>query len=250
MKCLYCGGNLSLQTEVCPHCGRKNKQAKEHVAAQKYYRADYEATRLDVERKNKRLSGYAVRGILIAVLTVTFLGFLFGSIALENRYDQRKQEYAVMHYDQVSEHMRQLWEDERYYEFLAYCKTYHLTGWTASDQPYLKWHPLMEAAQCYEFSLNHLNEYLIAEDIYERNQALEDLCAILAEFYSPDHLNSYARAGGALDEKLTDPYIEQIYSHMDLVLQTYLLLTEEDTTVLRNLDDSQMLLLIEERSGQ
>lgn len=249
MKCPYCGGNLTLEMEVCPHCGKKNIQAKEHIAARKHYRADYEATRTEVERTNKRLSGYAVRGILIAILTVLLLVLIFASAGVERSYYERKQTYAVEHYEEISEQMLKLWEDEKYYAFYSFCDSYHLTGWTASDQPYLKWHPLMSAANCYEFSLNHLNEYLTAEDVYERNQALEDLCGILVEFYNPKHLNTYASIGGVLDETLTMPYIEEIYDHMDLVLQTYLDLSKEETASLRTLDATQMLLLMEERSG-
>ena len=85
--------------------------------------------------------------------------------------------------------------------------------------------------------------------MYKRNQALEDLCGILAEFYSPKHLGTYASIGGVLDEELTMPYIEEIYDHMDRVLQTYLGLSKEDAASLRTLDESEMLLLMEERSG-
>lgn len=249
MKCPYCGGNLTLEMEVCPHCGKKNIQAKEHIAARKHYRADYEATREEVERTNKKLSGYAVRGILIAILTVTLVVLLFVSANVERSYYEKKQAYAVDHYEEILPQMLELWEGEQYYSFYSYCDSYHLTGWTASDQPYLKWMPLMTAAGCYEFSLNHLDEYLTAEDVYKRNQALEDLCGVLAEFYSPKHLGTYASIGGVLDEELTMPYIEEIYDHMDRVLQTYLGLSEEEAASLRTLDESGMLLLMEERSG-
>lgn len=52
-----------------------------------------------------------------------------------------------------------------------------------------------------------------------------------------------------MDETLTMPYIEEIYDHMDLVLQTYLDLSKEEAASLRTLDATQMLLLMEERSG-
>ena len=39
MKCEYCLGPLSLEDEVCPHCGRPNKHAKQHIRDMKRYRA-------------------------------------------------------------------------------------------------------------------------------------------------------------------------------------------------------------------
>lgn len=31
MKCKYCGGNLTLEQAYCPHCGRPNEEAEQHV---------------------------------------------------------------------------------------------------------------------------------------------------------------------------------------------------------------------------
>lgn len=72
-----------------------------------------------MERTNKKLSGYAVRGILIAILTVLLLVLIFASAGVERSYYERKQTYAVEHYEEISEQMLKLWEDEKYYAFTA-----------------------------------------------------------------------------------------------------------------------------------
>ena len=37
MKCKYCGYNISLEEEYCPHCGNKNEEAAKHIADMEQY---------------------------------------------------------------------------------------------------------------------------------------------------------------------------------------------------------------------
>ena len=39
MKCKYCGGNLTLEQAYCPHCGRPNEEAAQHVKDMEHYKS-------------------------------------------------------------------------------------------------------------------------------------------------------------------------------------------------------------------
>lgn len=48
MKCKYCGGNLTLEQAYCPHCGRPNEEAAQHVKDMEHYKSNFEDTKSDV----------------------------------------------------------------------------------------------------------------------------------------------------------------------------------------------------------
>ena len=102
---------------------------------------------------------------------------LFIGFHAESRAYLRKQEWAVDHYDEVKAQMENYLEAGKYYEFYAYCDSYHLTGWTAG--PFLEYYPVMEGAQIYYFLNSHINQYLAADNVYDRNEQLEDICGLL-----------------------------------------------------------------------
>ena len=44
MKCQYCGGDISLEDRICPHCGRLQENAVRHDEEMKRYEAAFEDT--------------------------------------------------------------------------------------------------------------------------------------------------------------------------------------------------------------
>ena len=131
MKCKKCGADLKLSDEVCPYCGAVNYAAKRHIRDRKFYAQDYQSTHKQVSDTDRKSSSYMVRGITCGVLAVLVVVLLFVGFHAESRAYLRKQEWAVDHYDEVKAQMENYLEAGKYYEFYAYCDSYHLTGWTA-----------------------------------------------------------------------------------------------------------------------
>ena len=48
MKCAYCGANLQIEDEKCPHCGRDNPHYIKHRSDMQAYQADYRNTKQEV----------------------------------------------------------------------------------------------------------------------------------------------------------------------------------------------------------
>lgn len=68
MKCKYCGNNLGIEDEFCPHCGKENSQAAKHIADMKNYKEDYDRTKDEVIEKSTKFNSRVARIAIIAVL--------------------------------------------------------------------------------------------------------------------------------------------------------------------------------------
>ena len=76
MKCKYCGGNLGLEDAYCPHCGRPNQLAVQHVRDMNRYRGEFKKTQDAVLKTSGRFSAIAVRAAICAALVVLTVVFL------------------------------------------------------------------------------------------------------------------------------------------------------------------------------
>ena len=225
MKCKKCGADLKLSDEVCPYCGAVNYAAKRHIRDRKFYAQDYQSTHKQVSDTDRKSSSYMVRGITCGVLAVLVVVLLFVGFHAESR------NYL---------------EAGKYYEFYAYCDSYHLTGWTAG--PFLEYYPVMEGAQIYYFLNSHINQYLAADNVYDRNEQLEDICGLLPEFY--DVYSLHYKARDVVSEEETARRLQPIYDAMNANLQTYFGLTKEEAANLSNMKKDDMLLLFGEKANE
>ena len=68
MKCKYCGGNLTLEQAYCPHCGRPNEEAAQHVKDMEHYKSNFEDTK-SVTYDNHHSAGDPVCGGVCSICT-------------------------------------------------------------------------------------------------------------------------------------------------------------------------------------
>lgn len=246
MKCKKCGADLKLSDAVCPYCGTANKKVRRHITDKKFYTQDYQNTYKQVSATSKKASSYMVRGIACGVLAVMVFVLLFVCFHAENRAYQRRQEWAVAHYDEVTAQMENYLEARQYDQFYAYCDSYQLTGWTAG--PFLEYYPVMKGIEIYYFINEHINQYLAADNVYARNEQLQDICGLLVEFY--DMNNLYYKARDVVGVEETARRMQPVYEDMGAALQTFFGLTKEDTEQLRDMKKDDMLLLFGERCNE
>lgn len=109
-------------------------------------------------------------------------------------------------------------EAGKYYEFYAYCDSYHLTGWTAG--PFLEYYPVMEGAQIYYFLNSHINQYLAADNVYDRNEQLEVsvVCFQSSMMCIPWHY----KAMDVVSEEETARRLQPIYDAMNAICRRIL----------------------------
>ena len=75
MKCEYCNGNLSLEDEYCPHCGKPNKHARKHIDDMRRFQGEFEDTRKYVRDKTIGYTEITVRVVILSILIVLILVF-------------------------------------------------------------------------------------------------------------------------------------------------------------------------------
>lgn len=68
MKCQYCGNNIGIEDEVCPHCGKENTQAAKHIADMQKYKEDYDKTKDNVIKKSTKFNDRTARIAIIALM--------------------------------------------------------------------------------------------------------------------------------------------------------------------------------------
>lgn len=79
MKCQYCGNNLGLEDERCPHCGNVNTQAAKYVTVKNHYKEELDKT----QKKSVKKSRYTNRIARLVVIAVMVIAIVF--IKLETR---------------------------------------------------------------------------------------------------------------------------------------------------------------------
>lgn len=70
MKCDFCGSNMSLEDERCPHCGQLNPHAQQHIKDMEHYQDEYNRTRRGVYSDLGQYKDTVVRIVIIAVLVI------------------------------------------------------------------------------------------------------------------------------------------------------------------------------------
>ena len=68
MKCEYCGSNLGIEDELCPHCGKPNSHAKQHSEAMRAFTARFRNTETEVRENTRRFNRFTVSLTVLAIL--------------------------------------------------------------------------------------------------------------------------------------------------------------------------------------
>ena len=124
MKCNFCGSNLGIEDEFCPHCGKPNDQFEGNRAEMKEYKEEFEKTKEEVKESSKTNSRIG-RLIVIGVLSFIIIAMLIG-IHDYSDFDTRERNRNKRIEDYVSEHKDEIdaklieFEDNRDYLAMDY----------------------------------------------------------------------------------------------------------------------------------
>ena len=162
MKCPYCGGNLSLEDETCPHCGRLNEQALQHVKDMKHYKGEFEHTKKHVYIATNRYTKVVVRVVIIAVLFFVIivlhnLGERSYSIVRSiGQYQSRR--HAAEYMKQLDQYI----EEEDFAAFTAFCNGQKIDCY---EEPYTRYIPVKQTAQSYVIFMKILCNWYVRQNI-------------------------------------------------------------------------------------
>ncbi|MCR5357999.1 MAG: hypothetical protein K6E63_11425 [Lachnospiraceae bacterium] len=151
MKCKYCGYNIGLEDERCPHCGNINDEAAKHIADMKQYQEDYEQTKEAVITKTTRFNNRTSRAVIIAIMAAVAAVMLIitGRYSdIESREKIKKEKVAKeveKNRENVTATLKEMEEHREYLAMSYYILNHQLRG----DEHYSDYSRVFTAAISY-----------------------------------------------------------------------------------------------------
>ena len=233
VNCKNCGAPLTLEDAYCPHCGTPNPEAQEHLKKLKDLDKKFQSTRIEVvDEVKKSKKGYG----LLVILTMVLLANLFLIPIHEASYEIADRIIASkMSEKQIKQTMDVLLENGDYIELSVFAGKFPLPY-----KDYAPYNQLVYVSEAYERIVRDISDYCYGKELY--NDPLLESCKKIKEFKTDmeryEKRNSYPE---------TAQYLEDLDHELDLYLQATLSLSEEDIASIKDLSDTQLLVLVNER---
>ena len=245
MKCKNCNANLQIEDEKCPFCGAENPFAKQHRADMKKYAGEFNSTRKEVLENSSRFNRYTVKITITAVLVALCACAL---ILVMNTYQVKEylQERKIAAHK--TEHIQKVTELLDNGDYIA--ASYYINAQKINyAKPLDEYYSLFTVTRYYSYIVEQIN-YIIGWD--KQANHYEDIDAVfsrLSEYigyiYYESTPRKYAKDGSYTDDKLA--YMTAEIADMNILLKTYIGLTDEDTSELKDLSDVKRTILLTER---
>ena len=250
MKCKYCGGNLTLEQAYCPHCGRPNEEAEQHVKDMEHYKSNFEDTRSDVyevAEKNTEIMSHTIIITVLVILCVIVFAVATHSWSIHRRWVQWE---SGIRQNSYMKQMEQYLEDEDYISFSAFCDMHYIRSYGRNN--------------------NYEDYYLLADACGDYRYIYESLMKVVT-----DNTNSSDRISGLYEdianyyerlEKILHPvdneYMEKQYqelpeekkeailrmeANVKMLLQTYFGMTPEEAENFGTMSNARKIVFLEEK---
>ena len=245
MKCQYCGGDISLEDRICPHCGRLQENAVRHDEEMKRYEAAFEDTRNEVlARSSQSARGIGVRLLVILVLLGGAI-YLFAHSSSWSVRSARREREANANVALFTERIEQYLE-ERDYEGLNSFSDYYML--TYNDN-YKKYYTILWACDRYANVCESLMAFVYldpqkkaAGELDYRAKQLPEYISLYFEATNPEDYSWNTR----IDKELTEEVIAAMDEDLAGLLTAHLGIPAEQARTMRELSEGRRTVLIEE----
>ena len=233
VNCKNCGAPLALENAFCPHCGTANPEAQEHLKKLAELDKDYQKARYEVVnevKKNKK--GYGVLTILVVVLlmNLVLIPLHSSSYRLANKIIANQRNTA-----EVKKELDSFIKSKDYAQFVVTYDKYSADYKTFSD-----FNRIYYMASDYMRIKQSVTNYNFGKEMYR--DALVNSCE-----YIKDFKDDYVRY---TDYAQDDAYYNEVMllnENLDLFLNTFLKLNQEDLDSISEISESELLILISKR---
>lgn len=240
MNCKYCGGNLSLEDRFCPHCGKPNEHAQQHVKDMEAYKDRFDTTQGDVYKVTKNYSEITAHAVIITVLVVLCLVALFMTRSAYSIKRNVHDLQAKRYHKEYTAKMDQYLDEEDYLGFHAFCEARDIRVYTEGYESYAV---IMRAADHYAYIYENLFGMLEAEAETLKDGRIESLTTYCDNYAKArENMDSYP-----IDEAYTEQVLLRMEEDVEAFLQAYLGLTKEEAEGFSKLSKAQRMVLLEQK---
>lgn len=241
MKCKYCGGNITLETEYCPYCGKTNEHAQKHAADMKTYQRVYESTRNGVQDAAHKYTGATIRLIIIAVLVIMIVVlFILGAKSYDFRrmwIEHRSEKNSKQNMETMDEYL----ENEEFLAFTAFCEENYIYTY---DTVFEKYTPAERVSRYYRYVYEDIMRIACPPEYADQEFVLESLSENLEYFYTSMDMKEYEYYD--IDTELNQRAIAAMEEKTELLLHVYCGLTEEEAMSMRTMSKAKRAVMLEE----
>ena len=232
-----------MEARFCPHCGKENEHAKQHVDDMQKYQGAFADTQSDVYTVTRKFSGITAKSVIIVVLLLVIV--IMAVVASESYSIKRNLEQAnsAAHKAEYMGIMDAYLDMEDYLAFDAFCDAHYIDGF---DDDYEKYRPIISVAGAYSDVYYYLMEVILTEDATNRELLLGFMGERLGYFYERMNMDEYKYFDGAVCER-NEQIIQQMEANILVLLQGHCGLTQEDVAGFGELYQAKRMGLIEER---
>ncbi|MBE5883893.1 MAG: hypothetical protein E7291_05705 [Lachnospiraceae bacterium] len=242
MKCQYCGGNLSLEAERCPHCGELNIHAQQHIKDMHRYQGAFESTQSHIYKVARNYSGITARAVIISALLILIVIFAIISAEMYSiKYGMRERE-AGRKAKQFREQLDEYLAEENYLAFSTFCDSYNISGYSDAFEEY---RPIINASKQYTYLYRDIMQLYTADEDYIFESRLDSVGRGLEYFYKYMDDEEYS-FGEAADTEETRQILAQMEESMRALLIVYCNITEEEALQLKEMSPAKRMVLLEE----
>ncbi len=233
VHCKKCGSPLSLNDAYCPYCGEANPEAQEHLKKLRELDEQFESAKHEVAAEVKKSrKGYGILVILVMLLLANLLVFVMHGMSYEiaERVIARK-----LPESEIRAQMDQLLEEGEYIELNLFMNKFSL-----SYRDYRDYSRIAYLAQCQNRIIEAVTQVLYSSEPY--SDPLVKTCQAIVEYE-----REYSSLQKGENSESIRVHTEKINTEVNGFLRNYLGLTEEDLAGIADLNESSLLILVNER---
>ena len=233
VNCKKCGAPLSLGEAFCPYCGEANPEAQEHLKKLRTLDEQFQSASREVTAEVKKSKkGYGILVILVMLLLANLVVFAMHQMS----YDIADRIIAgKMTESEIKAQLDQFLEEGEYIELDLFMNKFSL-----SYRDYEDYSKISYLAGYQNRMIQSMTRYLYSSDAYD--DPLVATCEAIA-----DYEEEYTSLKKRDNSETVRFHMEKINTEVNGFLRNYLGLTEEDLAGIKDLSESSILILVNER---
>ncbi|MBQ6293717.1 MAG: zinc-ribbon domain-containing protein [Lachnospiraceae bacterium] len=233
VNCKNCGAPLTLNDAFCPYCGTPNPEAQEHLKKLQQLDAQFEnASREVATEVKKSKKGYGILLILVMLLVANLVVFIlhFASYDIADRIIAGKMSEA-----EIKAKLDEFLDASEYIEMDLFMDKFSL-----SYRDYEDYSKISYLAGYQNRMIEYMTQYLYGTENY--GDPLVRTCQAVLD-YEEEYVSLMKRENS---EKALY-HMDKINTEVNGFLKSYLKLTDEDIAGIKDMSESSLLILVNER---